>query len=170
MEWSVCGSQKQMKDFCCRRLGEKCRKYFIFWKRSIFLERKYITFKTKYNICGFIDNAVGSEEEDGFLHIPVYNPLRLKELPQYDIYCVSADFISMWRQLKSLGISEHRIKFWGNDRTDAGGDRKSGIFQWGNIIRKNGKLLYSSQKYKNVSISSMEDIKEIVRESVKIKS
>lgn len=145
------------------------QKIFIFGRGQYFRE-KYITFKTKYNICGFIDNAVGSEEEDGFLHIPVYNPLRLKELPQYDIYCVSADFISMWRQLKSLGISEHRIKFGAMIEPMQEGIEKAAFSNGEILSAKNGKLLYSSQKYKNVSISSMEDIKEIVRESVKNKN
>ena len=41
------------------------QKIFIFGRGQYFRE-KYITFKTKYNICGFIDNAFVDETEDEF--------------------------------------------------------------------------------------------------------
>ena len=155
--------------FCCRRLGCEMQKIFIFGRGQYFKE-KYVTFKTKYEICGFVDNAVESQEEDNFLHIPVYNPSKLRELPQYDIYCVAADFISMWLQLKSLGISEHRIKFGAMIEPLQAGIEKEAFSNGERIFAKNGKLSYSSSKYENVNISSVEDIKKIIRESVKNKN
>lgn len=63
-----------------------------------------------YNIIGFLDNAV-KESIEYMDSLPVYPPNNLLNLPPYNIVIVSVHFLSMWMQLKDLGIPDNRIAF-----------------------------------------------------------
>lgn len=144
-------------------------KIYVFGRGEYF-RNKYESFKDKYEICGFIDNAVHDEVEDSLLHIPVYNPSRIAGLPKYDIYCVAADFFSMWHQLKELGVDDNRIKFGAMVAPMQPGIEEEAFSKGEVIVSKGNHLSYVSSKGEEKEIFSREDMKEIIRESVRKKN
>lgn len=141
-------------------------KIYIFGRGTYFRE-KLNTFQKEYTICGFIDNAVEYEAEESTLHMPVYNPSRIKTLPKYDIYCVSADFISMWHQLKELGVEDERIKFGAMIQPMQPGIELNAFSKGETIVSKGSHILYSSDVCGEIIINSIEDLKGIIRETAR---
>lgn len=139
------------------------KKIFIFGRGEYF-KNKYLSFKNRYEICGFIDNAVEDESRDEALDVPIYNPRKLTELPQYDIYCVSAAFVSMWKQLKMLGIDDERIKFGVAIEPLQPGIEEEAFSDGESLESRGEKLLYLSPKYGDRVVTSQDDLKEIIRE------
>lgn len=142
------------------------QKIYIFGRGEYF-KNKCETFKNKYEICGFIDNAVKIGERDSFLELPVYNPTQISQLPEYDIYCVSADFIAMWFQLRQLGVKEDRIKFGAMVPPLQSGVEEIAFSNGESIFSKDNYILYITSNGEQKKMFSQEDLKKIIRENIK---
>jgi len=140
-------------------------KIFIFGRGDYF-KSKYESFMKNYDIVGFLDNAVENQAIDIIWNKPVYNPSKIHDLPKYNIYCVSADFFSMWHQLVTLGVEDNRIKFGAMISPYQEGIEKV-AFSKGEVIEsKNSKLIYTSLDGNRNEINSLDDLKAIVRETM----
>lgn len=139
------------------------RKIYVFGRGSYF-RAKQQTFLDNFSIYAFIDNSVADEISD--LGIMAYNPEKLKELPPYDIFCVSANWFDMWKQLISLGIADERIKFGLSVCPFQDGVEKIISEDNGNVISEEGRLYYISEQAGKQVINGDDDIKKILRNIV----
>lgn len=145
------------------------QKIYVFGRGEYF-KNKYQAIKDKYEISGFIDNAVKTEETDLRYGLPVYNPDRISQLPEYDIYCVSADFIAMWKQLRQLGVKADRIKFGAMLPPVQEGVEKIAFSNGESILAYNDYILYVTADGQEKKVFSKEDLKKVIREKVKEKN
>ena len=86
----------------------------IIFGRGKYFEYKRVGLKSKYNIAGFIDNAVkaGQKLKDERENVVICNPEEVLGFPEdMPIMIMSVKFFEMWRQLIELGVSENRIQF-----------------------------------------------------------
>lgn len=65
----------------------------LIFGRGEYFKNKAQTFLERFQIVGFLDNAVGDEIIDDQYGVPVYHPSKAKELEDYAIYCVATDFL-----------------------------------------------------------------------------
>ena len=138
----------------------------IIFGRGAFFKAKRKNLVESFDIVAFIDNTVIDCEVDCETKLPVYNPKRISELPNYDIYCVSSDFISMWRQLIELEIADSRIKF-GTMIPPLQEGIERVAFSNGEILYSSDKKLYYESKHcGKKQIEHIDDIKAIVREAL----
>ena len=138
----------------------------VFGRGNYFLSKRDSLLK-KYEIIGFLDNAVEENELDTKMNVPVYNPRNMCELPDCLVFCLSADFISMWKQLKFLGVSDERIRFGSEIDPFQDGIEKI-LFGHGEKINcRDEKLYYESSLDGQVIIDSNDDIKRIARSKLK---
>lgn len=145
------------------------QKVYIFGRGEYF-KNKYKTIKDKYEIYAFLDNAVKTKEIDLQLGLPVYNPMEITQLPQYDIYCVSADFIAMWSQLRQLGVKADRIKFGAMLLPAQAGLEEVAFSNGERILSGDDYILYITADGSRNKIFTNEDLKKIIRENVREKN
>lgn len=85
------------------------KKIIVFGTGAYFQYKKENLLK-KYEVILFLDNRIPPEEtEKSFLEIPIKNPECMDRGGTEDIFLMSIHYLSMWRQLISLGISPERI-------------------------------------------------------------
>ena len=135
----------------------------IVFGRGNYFFRKRNSLMEKYEIIGFLDNAIEENEMDVKLNIPVYNPKHLNELPNCPIFCLSADFISMWKQLKALGVLDERIRFGVEIDPLQDGLEKIAFGNGEKLNCRDEKLYYESSRDGVRVIDDIDEIKEIAR-------
>ena len=138
----------------------------VFGRGNYFLSKKN-SLMEKYEIIGFLDNAVEEKELDEKLNIPIYNPRNVSMLPDCDVFCLSADFISMWKQLKSLEILDERIRFGVELDPLQDGIEKILFDNGESLICRDEKLYYESARDGQRIIDSNDDIKKLARSKLK---
>ena len=79
----------------------------IIFGRGRYFRKKYD--RTRYEIVGFLDNAVKGQEYSVEFGCEVYHPKVWNKLPEYPILCMSVHFLEMWKQLICLGVPTERI-------------------------------------------------------------
>lgn len=80
-----------------------CGKYF---------ELKQETVQKEYEIVGFIDNSVKTNQGELKQGLPVVNPMQLSLFPDSAlVLLMSSAWPDMWNQLKKIGIEDNRIIF-----------------------------------------------------------
>lgn len=134
----------------------------LIFGRGDYFKNKAQTFLDRFQIVGFLDNAVGDEIIDDQYGVPVYHPSKAKELEDYAIYCVANDFFGMWQQLKELQIEDDRIKFGAEIAPQQPGIEKT-AFSNGEVLRSKGSVLIYVSHGKEHQIASLDDLKEVLR-------
>lgn len=138
----------------------------IIFGRGAFFKAKKDSFLEKFDIAAFLDNSVTDNDIDNEMGLPVFNPKNIHSIPDYAIYCVSSDFISMWRQLIELGVKDERIKFGAMIPPIQEGMENVAFSNGERLFSENKGLYYESEVSGIKKIDSYEDIKEIAREAV----
>lgn len=130
-----------------------------------YFRRKYD--KTKYEIVGFLDNAVSRQEHSEEFECDIYNPVDWKKLPKTPILCMSVHFLEMWRQLVSLGVPEERI-ILGICIMPYYYDYERILFSQGGYINiKKETLIYVSQDKEIFPFDTNEGFLKIIRNRVR---
>ena len=86
------------------------KKILVFGRGKLYHEKRKALFE-KFNIIGFLDNAVNEKEIDIETGLPVFPPENLYLIDDCDILVVSVHFIDMWKQLMEIGVEHNRILF-----------------------------------------------------------
>lgn len=139
-----------------------------------YFEEKRHEIEKEYRIVAFLDNAVKKTDVkmEAKERIPIYNPQKVKELPECAIILMSAAFFTMWEQLVKLGVKNERIIFGSNLRP-AYNKLEELFFNTGRyldiehdcVIIKNNKNLESLQAKNEVEFQS--HIRNIFRNEYK---
>lgn len=88
-------------------------KDIIIFGTGKYFESKKETLKRKYHITAFLDNKIGIKEHTGYqdTEIPMMNPEAVNQGDTTEIFLMSISFVSMWKQLCSIGVDPHRLVF-----------------------------------------------------------
>lgn len=78
-----------------------------------YFEHKRQAINEKYHIVSFLDNRqrIGSVSFYQNTGIAVYNPADFQTVNKTEIFLMSVHFVSMWRQLCSMGVDPEQIVF-----------------------------------------------------------
>ena len=138
------------------------QKVLVFGMGKLFaIKEKYIM--NHFNIVGFLDNQIRKSGcVYGDMYIPVYHPESIGKILQQDIWILlmSYDYVSMWRQLYELGVSEEKILF---------GIMFPPFSEWQEILFKQGrhlaaegsKVVYYYEQNKKIVIENHKQAEEI---------
>lgn len=126
--------------------------------------------KNTYNIIALIDNKIKENEKERYKNteLLIYNPNQINQLPNYDIIIMSKAYVSMYKQLKKLGVSEDRIKIGLLIKPIA----EKYIYllnESGRLYVSNGSVKYSSDLINEMIISSEEELDEYAAQITRIK-
>lgn len=88
-------------------------KDIIIFGTGKYFESKKETLERKYHITAFLDNKIGINEHTGYqgTEIPMMNPEAVNQGDTTEIFLMSISFVSMWKQLCSIGVDPHRLVF-----------------------------------------------------------
>lgn len=135
-------------------------KEIVVFGRGKYFAAKSAEIQKQYRIAAFLDNAVKEEAFDSNYHCPIYSPLKMDKISQYDILIVSSYFIDMWKQLKELHVQDDRIIFgnmieplWLGMETFAFSKGESLSSVGSRLMYKNGSKAYyfkSEQEFQNI--------------------
>ncbi len=140
-------------------------KIIVFGRGNYYLNKKN-TLMDRYDVTAFLDNAIEDQEKDDN-DLFTYNPYNVNKLPGYNIYCMSGDYYSMWKQLVSLGVSDIRIKFGYEISPLQDGLEKTAFSYGEKLYSVDKRLYYESEKYGVREIRCAYDLKELVRNILK---
>lgn len=114
----------------------------IVFGRGVYLKEKYQYLRKRYQIVGFLDNAVLGIEYDENYKVDVYNPNKINELDYDYIMCASIHFVEMWKQLQQFGVSGEKIKFIIEERPLNSDYIESAAFSHGEHLKIEGDKIY----------------------------
>ena len=88
-------------------------KDIIIFGTGKYFESKRETIEQKYHVVGFLDNKLDVNEDAEYQDsgIPIMNPAAVSRKDTTKIFLMSIHFISMWRQLCSIGVDPDRLVF-----------------------------------------------------------
>ncbi len=96
------------------RVQERMQDIIVFG-HGRYYQKKKESIEKEFCIVAFLDNAVDMNEVQYDNETPVYNPCRIKELPQIPIALMSSKYYEMTKQLSELGeYKNRRIVFGAN--------------------------------------------------------
>ena len=78
--------------------------------RGKFCKSKLPQIKDKYNVIGFLDNAVSDKEYDYDYNAYVYPVRDVIDFNDCKIICMSIYFCEMYHQLINMGVNSERIE------------------------------------------------------------
>ena len=86
-------------------------KVIVFGRGRYYLSKKE-ELKKRYDVIGFLDNAVKPDEVQEFEGKQVVHPEKYSCFTEESaILLMSAAFFEMWEQLRLIGIAPERVKF-----------------------------------------------------------
>ncbi len=90
-----------------------CKDKIIVFGMGKYFEHKRESIFENYDVIYFVDNKVGVNETRYFENtsIKIVNPLNIDKNSTVPIFMMSVYFVSMWKQLISIGISSDRVVF-----------------------------------------------------------
>lgn len=140
-------------------------KIYVFGRGDYF-KNKSKQFLERFQIVGFLDNAVCEDLVDDTYDIPVYNPKRISELDNYDIFCVATDFFGMWKQLTELGVDSSRIRFGAEIQPQQSGIEQAAFANGERLRAEAGELVYTCAG-KEYRITCLDELKGVLRMKAK---
>lgn len=134
--------------------------------RGSYCKKKFNSLKDRYDIIGFLDNAVDDEVFDKEYGYPVYNPKRLYEHKDCYIVCMSASYIEMWKQLIKLGVDCNRILFGVNIKPFYSIADEICFEDGQKLIAKQDCIVYKTNDLKEYAFQDNEEFKAIIRKII----
>ncbi len=140
------------------------QKVLVFGVGKLFaIKENYI--RNHFDIVGFLDNQI---RESGCVYgdtnIPVYHPESIEKILQKDmqILLMSYDYVSMWRQLYGLGISEEKILF--GVMFPPFPEWQEILFEQGRYLAAEGSNIFYYEQNKKIVVENHGQIEATARE------
>lgn len=138
----------------------------IVFGRGSYYKSKETELKRIYSVIAFIDNSVTKEEELSDNGIPIYNPMKIDNLPTVPIFIMSVHFFQMTEQLISLGVDETRIRF-GNVIAPYYDNGEKAFQDLGYDFIVKGKKITLTGQGKEYTFQAEKDYKETLRKIIR---
>ncbi len=140
----------------------------LLFGRGNYCSLKYTHIKQRYEVVGFLDNAVEESLYDETYGCQVFNPRYVNQFQDCYVICMSAAFVQMWRQLRQLGVPGQSIIFSNGIPPFYLSDEE--YFQQGEqLISQDDCMVYQLADGSQYRFKELEEFYAIVREQCRFR-